>query len=693
MPSPTSLDLIKDDPVLSNSCLLLCIMFGLEHYKFYSNDPSCFESLMQLYNGSKEAQIAALELLRKKYLFATSGPVEPIGPHSLSEAQHYLDQIKAQLNIYRLVNSKTSFIGTVPKERDLTKFQIYVLETQTRTDKHVDLIIKPTKFFNTHGSHCIFCDTTWSTLYYRHSCKKKSEQCIACKRPFYQLGYKIHPLIKDQFCRSKVDIIKEWKCDTCNLTCYTQDCRDKHSVNVCRRGYYCPECKTNFRLGGSTKDYNDLVTSHKCENQRCRFCKQIVSRNILHDCPLWTVRAQQTHSKLGALCISYAQSEINDSKGNATLLKPNVCVIIGEDDERGKFRSIQIDAWSQGADSPTLIHESDYNECYFFKVKKPEAAEEKSNRSLSHVHLYGRNDSQDTDVMAEVMDYVFNVCPEYYYNTTFLVANTDDMISIAGAISKTSVKPNVVPSGSSFLSILVPDRKVTFLCLSNYVNHTTFELRKIHSKSGKDPLFFPERLNRKKHYSYIGNIPKIEYWEEMNDTDDMKNLKRLYCLNNATDQWNFKKNLSDFVLFGAKSILLGALTYMLEMQHIEKACVSATKKNHYVKSKVRYFNPFSNGILSSTSAIYYLYRLYYGNTFDLRCVRYETSGIPVRNCSKVEQEWLAYEQSRDPSIVTAYSPNGLPPFRGRSVPDGYSVEKKKALFFHGCHVCIPWPKI
>ena len=128
---------------------------------------------------------------------------------------------------------------------------------------------------------------------------------------------------------------------------------------------------------------------------------------------------------------------------------------------------------------------------------------------------------------------------------------------------------------------------------------------------------------------YTGECPKASFYECPEDTVEICSLKKRFVLNQlfktglkSKTHWSFQEKLKEYHTFVAKSLLKGAFDYMKVSFGLEKK-LSQLHRIKIQEGELNYIHPFSMKFFSCTSAVFHIYKLYIGNGFDLRAVRYK----------------------------------------------------------------------
>ena len=400
-----------------------------EHFNYLLPLPNQFQKLLGIYSEVESKRKRAVEELLKKYSSATEGPIRNCGPHTISEAQYYLRNSNFQAHIYKIHDDQTVYKTSVPFELDMTKKQIYLLESDTSEGLHVDVIMKPNAFFNRHGQHCLYCGEHWRTTGYRHSCRSIQNQCEACKRPFRAIGSRHHPSLEEGYCRSLIDEIKLSRCSKCNIQMRTVDCQKNHTTMVCRRAFFCTKCEVKFHLNGTERDYQTIAAQHDCSNERCNYCKRFTSRKKLHDCPLWITKRQTYHPNLASISLSHqkrvqeVEKSYSDEEEFEHIDEVNCAILLHE--KKGKVSKVVFDKWSCYPDETPGFFEENYQPQDINDVHIPcKTKKKKTKFDQLSVWVEDRPDL----VLQKLLDYILNTESEQFLQTTFLVKNLEDLV-------------------------------------------------------------------------------------------------------------------------------------------------------------------------------------------------------------------------------------------------------------------------
>ena len=671
---------------MHRSCLVIAILIGIEQIRCMRQEANCYKDLMHINTQSGPKLSKAIKTIYRLYSWAisNSGPLNWLGPHNLETTAHLLDQLNAQVHILYL-DPKTRHLESYPEIIDRQREQIFLLSTNGETQSHVDLITRPKSFFSKHGEYCADCGRTASMSgSYRHVCAKKGAQCEACRKPFLQESYRIHPDMGPSYCKNLI-LPEETvsPCKKCNKTFKNKQCKAGHTAAVCRRGWTCPECNKNVSL----KNGNDEAkTRHVCNSVKCNFCHCFKDPNKNHTCLLQKTINQKNHPNIGFLSVAY--SSMKDMFGKETYLQPIMCVLYAEESARATF------------DGNTFY---DKETCLDPIVMEPYTPEDLINSCKYNNR--GRKVSYNNELKPPSEGFHFpmnhNVCmtklfkhilvrkQEQYRNMTILVPTAKDLVPISSTAALIGhCNPDILNKGGNLMSVYIPCMNLTFLSLKNYKTLDMDSLRKRFWVKG-EPLYFPTGLFHLKFHSYEGRPPKPDYYYSFGDSATLKAQKKKFSDTFAIDyKWNFWFELERFLIFECKCIIKTGIQYLNEILALEKQC---KKKAHgeivLAGKEANYFHPFTKNTPGNSSAIYYIFRRYFMQHHEIYSVKFENTGVPVNNASRTELEWTSYLHHKNSNIQTAFSEaHGLPDFYGYSTPDAYDPKAKVAYFFHGCLV-------
>ena len=673
---------------LHRSCLLVSILIGFEHIKYLRNLDSNYKSLSYIDSEVSIKQKSVLKKLYPLYSDAVnkSGPLTWTGPHNLESCADFLDQIQCQVHILTL-NPKTCHVESYPEENQPARDQIYLLTTSQEEESHVDLILRPKSFFRKHGEYCIHCGRTASMAgSYRHVCNKKGAQCSACRRPYLNEGDKIHPDLSPAYCLSKItpkETVND--CSKCNKQFLTKECKQNHTLAVCRRGFRCPKCNKNFACRGES-DRIERMNSHKCNSVKCSICHTFYLPTEAHWCPLSKSKNQKNHPNLALLSICYSSMKCLD--GRDTYLEPNMCVLFAEESERSTYQGMSFG----------LNHESDLDEMALDKYTPDDLIE--SCKYNCRGRKIGFNNEMATPenfhfpqehnkVMIKLFKYMLVTKKTQYKNMTIVVPSAKDLVPIASITSLIGhCEPNIMNKGTKLMSIHIPCMNMTFMSQQNYTNLNMDSLRKRYRRHG-DPLFFPEQLCNYKNHDYEGLPPKAQFYYKFGDSEIVQALKEKYSQSFPTNyKWNFWKELERFLVFECLCLGKAIIKYVKEVITLEKHC----QERAHVKPKLKggdanYFHPITQMTPSNSSAVYYLFKRYFLDHHNIKAVKHEYTGVPTNNASLMEMEYTSFLIHENSAVESVYNmAYGMRIFNPPGKPDAYDPISRKVHFFHGCLV-------
>ena len=255
---------------------------------------------------------------------------------------------------------------------------------------------------------------------------------------------------------------------------------------------------------------------------------------------------------------------------------------------------------------------------------------------------------------------------------TFLCfcATGESMLFILNVFISSGIVPKIINKNSTILLIDVPDLKLRFLNLVNFLPYTRLnEIPNI--------PFFPEHFLCKETLQ-SNLIPYKNMFFCYLDTIEVRNKKEAFYDSLDLENWCYKTRAMQYC-----SKVINALiqqTYIF----IEGARSFQERAFAYYGMDFRFIHPFADNV-SRNGYVFHLFQFLDFNNRDIYTISREYSGVADR-VSKPEMEWVQFLEFKNPSakMIHAWSPYGQKRFNA-TVPDCLDESNGIAYFFMGCY--------
>ena len=695
---PTFVDLVADNERLAQSCLILSLIYGLEHLKSLMDHSSNFSTLLKLGLPDEKSKKSGYKCLLKKYdALVSAYNIEETGPHNLSDILHFCQKKKVQVHLIEYANGKVRYKDSVPQKYTPQYAQLYFLESYPNKGiRHVNLIKRPVTLFKQKRFVCLVCKSDWlGKSGYRHACKVKGAQCAMCRRELKREDYNVHPNMYELYCDRLLSETNIQECDGCNLVAVTSDCLKNHKKHVCARVYKCKMCGTVAQLGGENAK-TDWIDSHICGLVKCGLCRCQVSPYEVHDCEMKLPRSQTHHPNIGSLSFAYRKEVSGGSKATSvttTTLIPNFATLVFEGDNTN-FHSICFSEWREDHELEKDVDDR-VKPCHLEEIEEVKTAPKISDEPVPQLVIVN-----DNDVAYQLLDYILNQNSKCW-NTSYLVQDKD-LTVLLSASTNFVCQPQLIPKGKGLLALHIPEREVTFLTVTSYWDYTQYDILLNRQQRFKEPhleiseeeaikmpLFFPVSFNDPINYNHEGLTPFVDNYIEPSDSKDLQKKKReFHSCYSYEYEWIFKDEIKSFHRNLAMGLVLVGLDtirfhFMIESKLKQNKRIDRNNPRH---KELPYVHPLAFSNPTIATSMFALYRLYCIKEGNLRTCRYEYTGIPKNHQSNGEHQWLSFVKETVHDLQTCNFKGGMPLFRGKVMPDGYSSLLRCFYWFQGCRI-------
>ena len=558
-------------------------------------------------------------------------------------------------------------VHSYPSEVDYSLNQIYLCLFNNQS--HLTYISDYQRFCKVNKKYsCFSCQKQFKRKEdFFHRCQK-IDTCFACCRPMAKDEF---ILDSDHFCDvniSRPEQIVNEQCQRCNLILITKSCVKFHS-RVCRRGFKFECCNTYTYKSSFSSNIEEIKAKHVCSRIKCSHCRGHLTSTLdeNHQCIMKKYLPSKNMPTIGFIhFLSENTSGLN-------------CYLCGKSEKKCDFHSTFA---TEGTLQPCFCSlwvpksKSEFSLSEFSIYFPPEKNKEiiafdfaqsisKPDSTYQHEFSELKSKSEASIPMKQQIMQFF--ASESINNMTFLCNcyTGEMMIFILDMLLSVGLSPKIVNAHNSILLIKVPELKLKFLNLANF-------LPKI------DPIvYFPETFISV--ISVVRNlVPSISHYFKKTDSKSLREKKTLYFESQDFNGWDFFSKMAEFSKKHMTHIILQCILYLNAANSFQKKCCAYFKKDFF------FIHPFADS-LSKNGYIFKIFQVMKLNDFPIHAIPREYTGV-FNNMSKSEAEYVAFLKHCHPSheIITGFSALGQIKFKA-TVPDAVDLTTKTAYYFHGCH--------
>ena len=434
---------------------------------------------------------------------------------------------------------------------------------------------------------------------------------LGCRRPFLKRSMWVRKDNLKEFCNSfyEEDIVST--CNTCNLQFKSSECKNRHTVQICRRGIQCPgQCQVYFTVSGQYPTQQSVLENHICGRYRCKMCYEWAEDD--HACSISKQKPQKDWTKLAFL--SFARlTQRTDGQGKRFV--PVIGCLVHEYQTRGNFLT---KCYQENSD--TVVEEDHQFERDYCMDNFPKNLNSNGrNTSFGKYRSGGCNYHQfNKKKCLSVVERMVKdlVCTPTHKNTTVVTSSCDDMINVLNALTANGISPKIIKKNRNILLLDIKEANVRFVDINNFHGPATLKTMSGSTGLKLEHPFFPHNLT-KDNFNKVGPVPDLEFFLEFNDTTDEKLEKQEYLqmLHNSNAEYSCRTQGLQHCR--EKTILLAtfALDYVKEAFNFQaQVAQQLGDPCHDHKKVMPCLNPLSTPFITNGAFIY--------GTFKLFCASY-----------------------------------------------------------------------
>ena len=512
-------------------------------------------------------------------------------------------------------------------------------------DQHYDIITKITGFLN-RSYFCFQCKKGYNNKE-RHSC---NDPCHFCKH--------IHNDKEEDWMHCK-----QCNCKFVNRTCYDLHLKQSESgKSTCKTYYRCTQCN---QLINKTKQKSD----HICGERYCKSCKGYFAED--HLCYMTTVDEDDCHlgsnsKRMNSLKYIFFDFEcrqddqIHCDKG----YMPG---------ENNKCSNCKMSTCGTFKHVPNL--------CVVHKVC--DICLDKDISSTSKCDHCGPNERifSGPETTTLFCKWLFS---EENVGGTVICHNFKgyDSYPILNYLHENAILPEVITTGSKYMSIQVPACKLRFIDSLNFIPMALADMPRAFGETELAKGFFPHLYNRMEYQSSVLNqLPDISFYNPGGMKPETRIQFMQWFEQHRMDPFDFQKELLRYCRSDVDILRKCCLRFRSLFMDLTK------------KDNVKGIDPFQNCITIASACNLVFRRNYLEN---------ETIAIipphgyrPADNQSVMAYQWL-YFMANEKNINIQHGRNIGEKHIGPYKVDGYYATEEggnvvlefNGCFWHGCPACF-----
>ena len=676
---------------LNDNCLLVSTALGLIQLK----KPLVWEEILKIRtkrSNTKNSRRDAKEIIKQEVKeILQDCPDVSIGPHVLEKTLVNLCNFyKFQATVFNRHEPNFLYFK-YPREVDFSLPQVwYYLDDEN----HIKMIFKKLTFGNKYGrGFCPGCNTIIKSHQILHKCPKL-DACFACYRPYQAENYFIDPS-EAPFCDGKLknNSGDALICEECNYTCYSPLCLKLHKAKICDKVWYCPKCDQYFKIS-STFENKEAMKNHNCNEVRCKECHELVDKNEKdHQCKLSRPPLPSIWPRMAFVDF---QDCLKEESEKHKYFVPYFATAMIELKEPGIFHSFHF------ADNPTFLSEKEkcpgtfFAEEYWGAEDRPQFGVAKNTYLKDSKPIFKefktpKDPKASRTLEEQVIIHILLSC--HREKTTIVAKNSNALTHLLRGCLSLKLQPEIIAKERNLISVRCSKFGLSIISSESYYPFSMLELNDLFDVYS-DPFFFPTKLNpfNPNVRNYCGPIHKVEFWEEFNDTDEVKTQKIVFIQLRADSEWCFKSELIEFSRKSCFVLAKACLAYINEAIKFQLDMRSLNlhpkkqKRTKGEKTPMKFFHPMDFKTFTRASFLMTCF-LAIENRPTLHCINREYVGGVQSHMSKKEIMWLTFNMKTD---LLHKHENGISSASGQkrfhtSLADNYIPEMKKVLYFNGCY--------
>lgn len=493
---------------------------------------------------------------------------------------------------------------------------------------HVDVICNISKYY-TQGEvrrrFCFYCDKETEISHIPHNCTVPGS-CLACRLRLRTTSTYINEQNVGTFCNSAFAPNLNEECHICKLPLLTLKCKKAHKCSSHNSGKKFNCCGKFFKINRNCPERNSLESlseSHSrlgCIQRYCKNCYVCYKPNEIttHHC---RVKLQKIPT----------DSFVNNTIGCFSLMQKNIHPNSGCNECRLNENSIEI-KYCTLHENETVQYDEDEEAqfnmgCLLVELEKTVYKVQFADYDLQRIHNVDPETS-NYDLKKQPKDYTLppqkrrdqkkkmksavinflaknnlNVCERIIAKllSTFLhltVFGTQfDLKAVLSALLRNQMKPLIVINEGNIVSMKIED--VKFVDISHFIS--TPVMMDIYTDYH---MYFPEILNMTEFPFDPSLLPKLTFFLNLEDTEEIILKKKLY--HSQLKDWNYATHLEMYSTYRTKLLLSGVKMAVNETATFVTNFQKALGGTFPELAKLKLLNNYYNTVQSFLLDIFFL---------------------------------------------------------------------------------------
>lgn len=238
--------------------------------------------------------------------------------------------------------------------------------------------------------------------------------------------------------------------------------------------------------------------------------------------------------------------------------------------------------------------------------------------------------------------------------------------------------------GNRIHSMDVKQLEAKFLNSNNYIQGDEYQIAQEYNIA-YERIFFPQNINFDVWKEYCGEVPNQSYFNNFDDSEEIRTEKEIFCFKQKNKQWIFMEQLGSYSAQKVFLLCKAICSFSRNCFEFQKNLMEDV--DDFNKNKNKFIHPFQENLTSFPAFIFQVFKAFYCYNEDLYSVMNEYGG-PLRTTSKFEHQLASFLEFENPEKMYRHSfnhPKGQKYFK-ECIPDLYSAIFKEAVFLNGCYI-------
>jgi|LakMenEpi03Aug12_release.lakeMendotaPanAssembly.Ray.scaffolds.fasta_scaffold08612_13 G:T-mismatch repair DNA endonuclease (very short patch repair protein) len=704
-----------------NKCLILCCILADLQFKFFLSGKTDKRFIYASMINNKAPRKKSQAVIRLNIEIRDLLKNLKISTDDLQNGLNFDDwkeklssYFNCQFTIFTGREFSSKILLMYPEKFDDTKKQFYFY-CPNQNPNHLAFIRHLGSYFKNNVMTCNACKKVFKSHMYKHLCKAKAN-CFSCRKPIQSHSTFICPVLQDDFCDSAVTQYKfSTECAKCNLIIKSQQCMKSH-LKLCgsssskgKLGFQCKKCNKFFYKNGSTfKNSEDIAKKHTCGEVMCRYCKVYYdfSDTVIHLCKLKKEYLSSCNESLVFLSFAALNNSSYNcvdcfSIQNAYIKSNNISWKDLVFDAKFSELScpLHTNNWYSFEPNALCIYkQSDFNLFTKYNISEYEAIKQedlllnldipfKQNKDVKltedfQLVVKQLSNLESLNVMDKFLKLILN---NDWSNYTFILSDPFGFFlkHLTSILTKHGICPKLINDVGKIILLEITQLKIRFVTTEMYHFDQALQTEIMKKFAIKDH-FFPYSINKPENYSYIGQMPTLNKFIDLSDSESIVQKKTFFFNNHNVKNWSFVKELDENLNHKCFLLSLQCADFIRDSIQLQNELQSLVIDDNPNKGKL--INPFHKSLCSFSGYIFKLFKAYFLFNEDIYAI-HDEYGLFQKKTSKDEILWAHFMTFEHPELNFRHQfnhPKGQKMFDD-CIPDLYSPITKEVWFFNGCY--------